>query len=232
MPNGGWGTMELSTEGEPLTVQVLGEESDTPIGEPRDLVSCGSGIAGRRLSRACRRQGAAGADVSVRGQSGGNAAHSISLDEGRLLGGEPGPKGEIPKRGRVKPIPFVPMTAGLELTPGKTDLIEWSEKSFIRRDGASGKVLWDAFAPKERFARRRDPAMLIYDLDPIQRERASWSKRSTLTATALATCSCSCERRKRSSPFPARWLDDLDARRRDRVSQRRPGGKCPRDAEK
>ena len=33
------GRVELTTEGEPLLIQVLGENSDTAIGEPFDVVS-------------------------------------------------------------------------------------------------------------------------------------------------------------------------------------------------
>ena len=56
------------------------------------------------------------------------------------------------------PIPFAPVTAALELTPGKADLIEWSKESLIRRDGANAKVLWDALHPAKPFVVNRDPA--------------------------------------------------------------------------
>ncbi len=163
---GGWmgygrwraGEIELRTEGAPLVVQVLDVTSDAPIGEPIDLVDrailtlpdgeyrlrvTGKGRVGRTYRFAVNR--------------GERQLHSISLDEGRLLGGEPAPPKPMEKNWRHVPILFATVTAALELEPGKADFIQWSNGSLVRRDGSSGKVLWDAFHPASAFERKRDP---------------------------------------------------------------------------
>ena len=157
----GWwraGEIELRTEGAPLVVQVLGVNSDVPLGEPIDLVDRavltlpdgeyrlrvnGKGRVGRTYRFAVNR---------LERQS-----HAISLDEGRLLGGEPAPPSPMEKTSRQVAIPFATVTAVLELEPGKADFIQWSDGSLVRRDGSSGKVLWDAFHPAKAFERKRDP---------------------------------------------------------------------------
>ena len=73
--------------------------------------------------------------------------YALSLDEGRLLGGEP-----VAPIGRQQtpvehPIPFAPFTAAIELTPGKADLVEWNGETVIRRDGETGKPVWDSSRP-------------------------------------------------------------------------------------
>ena len=58
---GGWwiytdwrlGRLELSTEGEPLTVRVLAETTDTPIGEPIELVTRARSWSFRRVITGC-----------------------------------------------------------------------------------------------------------------------------------------------------------------------------------
>ena len=69
--------------------------------------------------------------------------HSFALDEGRLLGNET--------------IPYAIVTEAVELNPGKTDFIEWTGETLIRRDGASGKVIWDAGRPARPWEQDRDP---------------------------------------------------------------------------
>ena len=48
-----------------------------------------------------------------------------------------------------------------QLTPGKANLIEWSERSLICRDGATGRTLWDALHPAQQFVTVRDPAPVL-----------------------------------------------------------------------
>ena len=87
--------------------------------------------------------------------------YEISIDEGRLLGGERAVGFGTDERPRDVPIPFTPFTMALELTPGKADLIERSSESVIRRDGASGKVVWNTrhpAAPSRQIAPRDPPA--------------------------------------------------------------------------
>ena len=168
---GGWwaysewrmGRVELTTEGEPLLIQVLGENSDTAIGEPFDVVSrhvvkLPAGdyrlrVSGKgRLSRTYR-------FAVNRGET---QSHAISLDEGRLLSGEPAPPKEgEPGVARCRSRLRRSLTA-VELTPGKANVIEWTEKSFICRDGATGSVVWDVLDPAAAF---RESARSIQALE-------------------------------------------------------------------
>ncbi len=133
----GWrmGRVELLTEGEPVVAQVLEENSDTAIGEPFDVASRavknlpegeyrlrvdGSGRLGRtyRFGVVC----------------GETQVHTISIDEGRLLGHEHSHRG-----GAMR---IAPLTWAIELAPGRADLIEVTERSLVCRDGATGTVRW------------------------------------------------------------------------------------------
>jgi len=83
--------------------------------------------------------------------------HSVSLDEDRLLRGERRPPlpGEKPA---LEPLlPFAPVTVALEVSPGKADLFEWTRESPIRRDGVTGKVVWDALQSTRTIDRAREP---------------------------------------------------------------------------
>ena len=153
------GRIELTTVDAPVVCQVLAESTDTPIGEPFDLVtraivSLPAGdfrlhIRGEgRLSRTYR-------FGVTRGET---QTHEISLDEGRLLGGERAAGFGGDERPRDIPIPFAPFIMALELTRGRSDLVERSGDSVRRRDGASGAVLWDTSHPAQPFAPDRDPA--------------------------------------------------------------------------
>ncbi len=153
-----FGRIELTTVDAPVVVQVLAESSDTPIGEPFDLVtlavvSLPAGdyrlhVSGKgRLSRTYR------FGVTL----GETQTHEISLDEGRLLGGERSIGFGTDERPRDTPIPFAPFIMALELTRGKSDLIESSGDSVRRRDSATGSVLWDTSRPARPFAPDHDP---------------------------------------------------------------------------
>ena len=149
-----WGTgrVELRTEDDPLVVQVLAEDSDTPIGEPFDLATRamvelpegdyrlrvdGKGRMGRTFRFAVNRDETLGP--------------TISIDDGRLLGGDLFEFGLSGYRHLELRIPFQPVIAALELQPGKASFIEWAEESFVCRDGETGKVVWDAFHPAQPF---------------------------------------------------------------------------------
>ena len=161
----GWrlGRIELLTEDGPVVAQVLEERSDAAIGEPFDLhsraiVSLPAGeyrlrVTGLgRLSRTYR-------FAVNRGET---LAHSISIDEGRLLGGERNPA-EYPGQSRkVAPIPFAPRVVALELAPGKSDLVAWSEESMVCRDGATGVVRWDLTRPGKPFPKGKDPTRWLH----------------------------------------------------------------------
>ncbi len=157
---GGWmgygrwraGEIELRTEGAPLVVQVVDVTSDAPIGAPIDLVdrailTLPDGEYRLRVTG----KGRVGRTYRFGVNRGERQLHSISLDEGRLLGGEPAPPKPMEKNLPRVPILFATVTAALELEPGKADFIQWSDGSLVRRDGSSGKVLWDAFHPASAF---------------------------------------------------------------------------------
>ena len=146
----GWrlGRIELTTDGPPLVLQVLDESGEEPIGEPVDLVkkttlSLPDGdyrvraIAVGRLGRTFR--------LAV--NRGETIAHDLSLDEGRLLGGEPGPLTGMQEKPQEQPMPFAGLTVALELAPGKADLVEWTGEALIRRDGDGQTGLGHLAAP-------------------------------------------------------------------------------------
>ncbi len=47
------------------------------------------------------------------------------------------------------------------MTPGKTDFIEWADGIVIRRDGATGKPIWDVSRPRAAWQPGRDPTDLL-----------------------------------------------------------------------
>ena len=174
------GRVELLTEGDPVVVQVLAEDSDAPIGEPFDLatravVELPDGDYRLRVNG----KGRLGRTFRVAVNRGETLEHSVSIDEGRLLGGEPesespheekrlrrivdreDDRNPRPRASLRWPIPFAKVTTALELTPGKADLIEWTDKSLVRRDGTTGNVIWDALHPAKPFESDRDPASLL-----------------------------------------------------------------------
>ncbi len=171
------GRVELTTEGQPVVVQVLAEDSETPIGEPFDLatravVELPEGDYRLRVNG----KGRLGRTFRFAVNRGETLAHSVSIDEGRLLGGEPAgeepdeekqvarmldPENAEDARRRLAPSPFVKVTGALELTPGRADLIEWTEKALIRRDGTTGNVIWDTSHPGKPSQDGRDPAKLL-----------------------------------------------------------------------
>ena len=55
---------------------------------------------------------------------------------------------------------FARTTVPLEVKPGVADLIEWNRDSLIRRDGVTGRVVWDARRPEKPFRERARPGCL------------------------------------------------------------------------
>ncbi len=146
----GLGHIELTNDGPPVTVQVLDESGQEPIGPPVELVTrttlplpdgeyrlrvTGSGRLGQ-TSRFAVNQGE-------------TIVHPITLDDNRLLGEAPASHMGARDPARNEPIAFTPNTVAIGLTPGKADFIEWSNTRLSRRDGATGKVVWDALQPRK-----------------------------------------------------------------------------------
>ncbi len=159
------GRIELTSDGAPVVCQVLAETSDDPIGEPFDLitravVSLPAGDYRLRVNG----KGRIGRTYRFAVNRGETQSHSISIDEGRLLGGEMA-TGERLEAGPTEvPRPFAPVTAAIELTPGRADLIELSRGSLIRFDCTTMEVLWDAFHPAKPLDRSRDAAHWMREL--------------------------------------------------------------------
>ncbi len=176
------GRVELVSEGDPLIVQVLAENSDTTIGEPFDLATRAvlTLPAGEYRLRA-NGKGRLGRTYRFAINRGETQTHTISIDEGRLLGGEQRPVGERRKqnprmamleerlngateRKSAKapgPIPFATLTKALELTPGKSRLVECTEATLICRDGGTADVLWDISHPAKPFDKAHDRVPLL-----------------------------------------------------------------------
>ena len=161
------GRIEFTTDGAPLVGQVQSESDDDPIGEPFDLVTRAivSLPAGEYRLRV-NGTGRLGRTYRFAVNRGETQSQSISIDEGRLLGGEPEPEIDFRFRRYEERRPFAPMTVALELNRGKADLIEWSLGSMIRRDGVTGEVVWDALHPPKPFDRNRDPSRWVRKIEP------------------------------------------------------------------
>ena len=99
----GWrlGWIELTNDGSPLRAQVFPESGDEPVGEPFDVVehkvlSLPAGDYRLRVHGV----GRLGRTYRFAVNRGERQAHALSLDEGRLLGGEPLP--QIWPRGKTQ----------------------------------------------------------------------------------------------------------------------------------
>jgi PQQ-like domain len=165
------GRIELITDGAPVVCQVIAEMSDDPIGEPFDLVTRAIvALPAGEYRLRVNGTGRLGRTFRFTVNRGETQTHAILIDEGRLLGGERAPDIGSPHPRREVPIPFAPVIAALELTPGKADLIEWSASSLLCRDGATGKTKWDAFQPATPIAANRDPAHWMRNLSAQNRQ--------------------------------------------------------------
>ncbi len=154
------GRVMLSTDGPPLTAQVLAESGDDPVGEPFDVGTrtllplpagdyrlrvTGTGLLGQTYRFAVNR--------------GETRTHRVSLDEDRLLGTEP--------------IPYSPVMEAVRLRGGKADFVEWTGQTLIRRDGATGQPIWDAATGKMI----RDGSRLVKQSCEPQRDPVAWLRR-------------------------------------------------------
>jgi hypothetical protein len=152
------GRVELLTEGDAVVAQVLDESGELAIGEPFDLVtravvSLPEGDYQLRVNGV----GRIGRTYRFAVNRGETQEHTISIDEGRLLGGEQSTVVVSGPHWRAGPIPFARVLGAWEILPGKADFIQFEGKALIRRDAATGKVIWDAFRPAKPFATDRDP---------------------------------------------------------------------------
>ncbi len=162
------GRVVLNNEGPVLTVQLLGAQSDEPIGEPvevfkKSTLALPDGDYRLRVDG----EGRLGRTYRFAVNRGETIDHKLSLDEGRLLGRGDNPYANpVGDRPREEPMPFALVTVALELTPGKSDIVEFTGKTLIRRDGATGNVVWDAANPTSPHDHGRDPSLWLRRIGP------------------------------------------------------------------
>jgi hypothetical protein len=152
-----------------LTVQVFDESGKTPVGEPIHVIKkatvdlpdgeyqfrvTGEGLLGRTYLATVNR----GEAIAI----------ELMLDEGRLLGGDRNPSDWNGNPPREDPIPFAVESLALELVPGKADIIEFTGHNVIRRDGVTGKPIWDAANPQSPYDREHDPRPWLQRIKPGQ----------------------------------------------------------------
>ena len=122
-----------------------------PMGEPFDIVhryllSLPAGDYRLKITG----KGRVGRIYRVAVNRGETDAFKLSLDEGRLLGAESRAFAVLPhghETRKEEPISIATRTVALELTPGKADLLEWNLTGVIRRDGVTGKPVWETSIP-------------------------------------------------------------------------------------
>ena len=143
------GRIALTTDGPPLAAELLPASSgEQPIGEPFDIgtrtvLALPAGDYRLRVNVAGRMS----QTYRVAVNRGETRTHRVTLDDDRMLGSEP--------------IPFSLVTEAIMLTAGRADLIEWNGDTLIRRDGSTGKPVWDAARPAHPWSRERDPVAAI-----------------------------------------------------------------------
>ena len=146
---------------------MLAESSDLPLGEPFDLVTRAIlALPAGEYRLRVNGMGRLGRTYRFAVNRGEAQTHSISLNEGRLLGGELPPGTGFDDKPSEVPRPMAPVTSALELTAGKFDLMEWSRGSLIRRDGTTGNPIWNAFDRPKTVERGHDPAHWLRELYP------------------------------------------------------------------
>ena len=99
------------------------------------------------------------------------AAGILLLVLGSFVGWHITPDGTWPRRGRrfTGPQPAARNRANSVLgyhrgggaDGGKADFIDWNGRTLVRRDGVSGKPIWDASRPEKPWESNRDPVAWI-----------------------------------------------------------------------
>jgi outer membrane protein assembly factor BamB/predicted Ser/Thr protein kinase len=164
---GGWtwyqnwrlGHIVLTTDGAPLTAQVLADSSDDTIGEPfsvgtKTAVSYPDGDYRIRLTG----KGLLGQTFRLAVNRGETRTQPVTLDDDRLLGSAP--------------LTYHRVSSAFRLSGNKSELVEWTGDSLVRRDGATGKPTWDLARPGRPISPDRDVAAWVRRLsfhgDPDQ----------------------------------------------------------------
>jgi hypothetical protein len=153
------GRLELTSDGPVLTVEVLDESGEIKIGEPIDVVKQATlTLPDGEYRLRVNGEGRLGRTYRATVNRGETVEHALSLDEGRLLGGEPDLSHPVgPDPSPEQPMPFAMLTRAIEFTAGKADIVEYTGQTVIRRDSVTGNVVWDAAGARSSYARERDP---------------------------------------------------------------------------
>jgi hypothetical protein len=162
------GRIVLTNHGIPLLVQVLPESGDEPMDEPFDLVTRSTlALPAGDYRLRVDGVGRLGRTYRLAVNRGETIAHELSLDEGRLLAGDVDASnwggGDRP---REAPMPFALVTTALELTPGRSDIVELAGGTIVRRDAATGAPVWDTANPKTPYRPGREPGPWLRRIGP------------------------------------------------------------------
>jgi hypothetical protein len=143
------GRVVLTTDGPPLTADVLPAGDDTPVTEPFTIgTSTPLALPAGDYRLRLRAPGRLGRTVRVGLNRGETVTHRVSLEQGLLFGSEA--------------ISYAHVTEAITFGPGrKADLVEWTGPTLIRRDGTTGKPVWDLARPEKPWPADRDPAAWI-----------------------------------------------------------------------
>ena len=154
------GHIVLTNHGIPLLAQLLPESGDEPMGEPFDVVASSTlSLPAGDYRLRVNGVGRLGRTYRLAVNQGETITYELSLDEGRLLAEyvDPGAWQSGGERLRENLMPFAPVTKSLELTPGKSDIIELTGRTFLRRETEKGTPVWDIANPKVPYSPGHDP---------------------------------------------------------------------------
>jgi predicted Ser/Thr protein kinase len=160
------GRIELTNEGPPLTAQLLAESGDVPLGEPFEIVerstlALPAGEYRLRLSA----KGQRGRTYRFAVNQGESVTNPISLNDGRLLVGNLAAMGGGTwERPREEAIAFPLLLGTVARADGRLDFVEWTGAALQKRDGLTGKLIWDAVKPAHPRAGDRDPTPRLQKL--------------------------------------------------------------------
>jgi serine/threonine protein kinase len=139
------GRIVLATDGPSLAAEVLPASSgDRRIGEPFDVATrTVLTLPADDYRLRVKATGLMSQTYRFAVNRGETRTHRLTLDDDGMLGSEP--------------IPFSLVTEAVMLTPGKADLIEWNGDTLIRRNGTTGRPIWDVARPARPWDPKIDP---------------------------------------------------------------------------
>ena len=138
------GRAVLTTDGPPITAEVLAASGETPVTEPFTIgINTPLALPAGDYRLRLKAPGRLGRTVNLALNRGESLSHRVSLEGGLLLGSEA--------------IPYALVTDAIVFGPGrKADLVEWTGQTLVRRDGVTGKPVWDLARPAKPWPSDRD----------------------------------------------------------------------------